>query len=188
MLEKSGSIRFAFLVSLIAAAGLGFIEVAFASERAVQRVTMEVESVGVLSVSGNPSPLVVAIAVDRTGSGRGNFAQDQSTYIQYSAAVSRRQHLTVTAQWSSSESAPAGCSLRLQAFPAGRKNEGRSAGQITLSSAPQPILLDIGSCSTGAGPALGAQLGYTLSIDSANDVVVGEIRSATIIFTLGDRG
>jgi hypothetical protein len=149
---------------------------------------MEVESVGVLSVSGNPSPLIVAVAADRTPSGSVHFAQDQNTYMQYSAVVGRCQHLTVTAQWNPSDTAPAGCSLRLQAFPAGRKNEGRSAGQITLSSAPQPILLDIGSCSTGAGPALGAQLGYTLSIDSANDVVVGEIRSATIIFTLGDRG
>ena len=188
MLKKFRSMKLGLMVSLITAAGLGFIEVAFASERAVQRVTMEVESVGVLSVSGNPSPLIVAVAADRTPSGSVHFAQDQNTYMQYSAVVGRCQHLTVTAQWNPSDTAPAGCSLRLQAFPAGRKNEGRSAGQITLSSAPQPILLDIGSCSTGAGPALGAQLGYTLSIDSVNDVVVGEIRSATIIFTLGDRG
>lgn len=187
MLKKRALNRIALLVSLITAAGLGFVEVILADEKAVQKVTMEVESMGVLSVSGNPSSLIVAVSDDRSVSGAKNFVQDQSTYIQYSAAVSRYQHLTVTAQLSPSDTAPAGCSLRLQAFPAGRTNEGQSDGQISLSNTPQPILSGLGSCSTGTGPAQGAQLVYTLSIDSINDVVVGEIRSATIILTLGDR-
>jgi hypothetical protein len=107
-----------------------------------------------------------------------------STYAQYSSTVAAGVTRRITASWGFLNSAPAGCELRLTATPPTGK--GSSAGQITLSWIAQNIVTSIGGCATGTGAGNGAQLTYTLKINTMTSLVAGQTRNATITLTLTD--
>lgn len=107
-----------------------------------------------------------------------------NTYAQYSSTVATGVTRRITAAWATGNSAPADCDLRLTAAPPTGK--GSSAGQITLSWIDQNIVTSIGGCATGTGAGVGAQLTYTLRIDTMTSLVAGQTRYATITLTLTD--
>jgi hypothetical protein len=111
-------------------------------------------------------------------------ATSTATYAQYSSTVASGVTRRITAAWATGNAAPAGCALRLQATPAG--GQGSSAGQIVISITAQNIVTGIGGCSTGTGPTSGAQLGYSLVINSMTALIANENKAATITLTLTD--
>lgn len=106
------------------------------------------------------------------------------TYAQYSSTVASGVTRRISAAWATGNSAPTGCDLRLTATPAG--GQGASAGQIVLSTTAQNIVTGIGGCATGTGATNGAQLAYTLKINTMTSLVANESKSATITLTLTD--
>ena len=111
-------------------------------------------------------------------------ATSTSTYAQYSSTVASGVTRRITAAWATGNSAPTGCELQLTATPG--SGQGTSAGQILVSTTAQNLVTGIGGCATGIGATNGAQLAYTLNINTMTSLVANESKSATIIFTLTD--
>ncbi|MCJ7682246.1 MAG: hypothetical protein MUP70_16085, partial [Candidatus Aminicenantes bacterium] len=63
---------------------------------------------------------------------------------------------------------------------------GHSSGEILLTSSPQTLLSNIGSCATGKGPGQGAKLTYRLVVVDSPLLKAGENRTVNIILTLTD--
>jgi hypothetical protein len=149
-----------------------------------QTVTMQVNAICVLGVTGNPSALTVSAPA--TGGQTPSSPSSNTTYAQYTSTVGASQTRRLTAAWGGSDAAPAGCSLKLQATPSGGTNQGTGTSQVTVSSTAQDIITGIRSCATGTGATSGAQLTYTLSVDTVTSLVAAETKSATITLTLTD--
>ena len=164
--------------------GLGLVGLGFAAATSTQTVSMQVNSICVLAVTGNPSAL--AVTAPATGGDTPSNATNNATYVQYTSTVGASNSRKLTAAWGGSDAAPAGCSLKLTAAPAGGTNQGSSAGQIAVSSTAQDIVTTIKSCATGTGGTSGAQLTYQLSVDTVTSLVAGESKSATVTLTLTD--
>ena len=167
-----------------AVCGLGLVGLMFAAATTTQTVTMQVNAISVLAVTGNPSTLTVSAPA--VGGDTPANASDNATYVQYTSTVGASNARKLTAAWGGSDAAPAGCSLKLTATPSGGTNQGSTAGQITLSSTAQDIVTTIKSCATGTGGTSGTQLTYLLSIDTMTSLVAAESKSATVTLTLTD--
>jgi len=166
------------------ACGLGIAGLMFASSQANQTVSMQVNAICVLGVTGNPSTLTVSAPA--TGGDTPSNPSSTSTYAQYTSTVGAATTRKITAAWGGSDAAPAGCSLKLTATPSGGTNQGTSAGQITMSDTAQDVVTTIRSCATVTGGSNGAQLSYVLSVDTVTSLVAAESKSATITLTLTD--
>jgi hypothetical protein len=160
--------------ALLAAASLTFAQ---GSSQTSQHLVLKVSSFGVLGVSGNPRALLVE---------PGSDANDDSTALRFSSAVSRDARRTIVAQMESGSGAPSGCSLSLTARPSRTGAEGVSAGEIILSEGPQSVIVGIGSCATGLGPGDGAVLRYRLRVENPARLISGESKRVTVLFTLMD--
>ena len=172
----------AVLTGVIGALGIaGFM---FAAATSTQTVTMQVNAICVLAVTGNPSTLTVSAPT--TGGQTPSNPSSNTTYAQYTSTVGASQTRKITAKWEAGDAAPAGCSLKLTATPSGGTNQGATAGQITMSSTAQDVVTTIGSCATGTSGSNGAQLTYTLSVDTVTSLVASESKSATVTLTLTD--
>lgn len=164
--------------------GLGVVGLMFAAANANQSVTMQVNAICALGVTGNPSTLTVSAPA--TGGDTPTNPSSSTTYAQYTSTVGTSTTRKLTAAWGGSDAAPAGCSLKLTATPSGGTNQGTGAGQITMSATAQDVITTIKSCATGTGGTDGAQLTYVLSVDTMTSLVAGESKSATITLTLTD--
>ena len=164
--------------------GLCFVGLGFAAMTAAQTVGMQVNSICVLAVTGNPGALVVSVPA--VGGQTPANPSSNTTYAQYTSTVAGTTSRKMTAVWGASDAAPTGCSLKLQATPSGGLNQGSSAGQITLSSTAQDLITAIKSCATGNAAANGAQLTYTLSVNTVTSLVASESKMATVTLTFTD--
>jgi len=164
--------------------GLGLVGLMFAASTATQTVTMQVNAICVLAVTGNPSTLTVTAPA--TGGQAPSNGSNTSTYAQYTSTVASGTTRKITAKWESGDAAPAGCALKLTATPSGGTNQGTSAGQITVTSTAQDVVTTIRSCVTGTGGSNGAQLSYSLEVSDATALVASESKSATVSLTLTD--
>lgn len=163
---------------------LGSLSVSGGEDTAQHTVVMQVAEFSLINVTGSPGKLTVT---PHSNGGQGfQDSVDSSVNIQYSSTVGLNQHRTITARWGLSDSAPAGCLLKVLAVPSGRKNEGFSVGERVLSSENQILLSGIGSCATGTGLTDGAVLVYTLTVVDASELVPGELKTASIFLTLTD--
>lgn len=156
----------------------------FAEDTATQKVVMQVAAVCLVHVTGHPQNLVVS--PPDLGGAEPPSSSDDTTYIQYTSITPTGKTRLLTAKWDGSSSAPSGCSLKLNAVPASGPHQGVSAGEIILSSVPQALISNVGSCATGTGPVQGARLKYTLAVDDISLLKAGETRTATVILTLTD--
>jgi len=172
----------ALLVGVIS--GVGLAGLMFGASTTTQTVTMQVNAICVLAVTGNPSTLTVSAPA--TGGQTPANPSSSTTYAQYTSTVASATTRKLTSKWETGDAAPAGCSLKLTATPSGGTNEGSTAGQITISSTAQDIVTAIGSCATGTGASNGALLGYVLSVDTVTSLVASESKSATVSLTLTD--
>jgi hypothetical protein len=158
-----------FKAVLAVSLGLGLVGLMFASATATQTVTMSVNAIGVLAVTGNPSTL--SVSAPTVGGDTPSNPSSNTTYAQYTSTVGSTGTRKITAAWGGTDAAPAGCSLKLAAAPAGGTNQGSTAGQITLSSTAQDLITAIKSCATGTAATNGAQLTYVLSVNSVTSLV-----------------
>jgi hypothetical protein len=163
---------------------LALAALAQAAATTTQTVTMQVNAICVLAVSGNPGTLTVSAPA--AGGQTPSNSSSNTTYAQYTSTVAASQSRKLTAAWGGSDAAPAGCSLKLSATPSGGTNQGSTAGQITLSATAQDLVTTIKSCATGTGATSGAQLAYTLSVDTVTSLVASESKTATVTLTLTD--
>ena len=164
--------------------GLGFVGLTFAVSTTTQTVTMQVNSICLIAVTGNPSTL--SVSAPATGGQSPVNGSSTSTYAQYTSTVASGTTRKITAKWEAGDAAPAGCALKLTATPSGGTNQGTSAGQITVSSTAQDAVTTIRSCVTGTGGSSGAQLSYSLEVSDATALVAGESKTATVSLTLTD--
>jgi hypothetical protein len=176
---KSMKIALAGLAVGFALAGL-----AGATSTATQTLSMQVGTICVVSVTGNPSTLTVA--APGTGGQTPASGTNNSTYVQYTSTVSAGLARKITAAWGGSDAAPAGCLLRLTATPNIATNQGSTAGQITVSATAQDLVTTIKSCATGTGGTSGAQLAYSLDVSDPTALVAGATKTATVTLTLTD--
>ena len=174
------------LKAIIAGAilGLGLVALTFAVATTAQTVTLQVNAICVLAVTGNPGTLTVSAPA--SGGQTPSNPSSNTTYAQYTSTVPASQSRKLTAAWGGTDAAPAGCSLKLAATPSGGTNQGSTAGQITLSATAQDLVTAIKSCATGTGASNGAQLAYTLSVDTVTSLVASESKTATVTLTLTD--
>ena len=146
-------------------------------------VTIIINPVAALAVAGGN--ITLTVLAPATGGQAPANPTNSTCYLQYTSSLATGQTRTVTAAWGGADAAPAGCSLLLQASPTGGA-EGSTAGQKTISSIAQIMITGISRCATGTGATDGANLAYTLSIDTFTSLVAGESQSATLTFTLTD--
>jgi hypothetical protein len=184
MIERRLIVKMLKTILAGVAAGLVLVGLAAAAATTTQTVTMQVNAICVLAVTGNPSTLTVSAPA--SGGQTPSNPTTSSTYAQYTSTVASATTRKITAKWEAGDAAPAGCSLHLTATPSGGTNQGTSAGQITMSSTAQDVVTTIRSCATGTGGSSGAQLSYELSVDTATSLVAGESKSATVTLTLTD--
>ena len=166
---------FIFVV-LALAAGVAYA----ATDTATQSVTMTVNEIAVVDVTGNPGTLT--IVAPGSGGATPSNPTDNSTYAQYTSTRAGAFTRTITAEWGGTDAAPAGTSLKLTATPGA--GEGTGAGQKTLSSTAQSVITGIASVATGTGGTSGAQLTYELSLDTMASLVAAESKNVTITLTL----
>jgi len=172
----------ALLVGVVS--GLGIVGFMFAAATATQTVTMQVNAICLIAVTGNPSTLTVSAPA--AGGQTPANGSSNTTYAQYTSTVGSGTTRKITAAWGGSDAAPAGCALKLTATPSGGTNQGSSAGQVTVSATAQDVVTTIRSCFTGTGANNGAQLSYSLEVSDATALVAGESKSATVTLTLTD--
>ena len=153
-------------------------------DTATQRLTLQVSDICLVNVTGSPSTL--SVSASELGGEDPALSIDDTTFVQYTSIATQGKSRLLTARWEDSSSAPSGCSLKLRATPDLGPQQGHSSGDIILSSSPQSILSEIGSCVTGTGVSQGARLRYSLVIDDISLLQAGESKSVTIILTLTD--
>ncbi len=169
------------LGTVLAVLAIGLVGAATTTSQSVQ---MQVNEICLIGVTGAPAALV--ITPPATGGQTPANATDNSTYLIYTSTVVAGKSRAITAAWGASDAAPAGCSLKLTATPAGATNQGATAGQITLASTAKNIVTTIKSCATGNAAGNGARLAYVLSVDDATALVANDSKTVTITFTLTD--
>ena len=164
--------------------GLTGVETALSdSDTASHSVTMRVSEIAVIGLNG-AGTIVLEMGRPTSGGEGPQDVTDNGKLLQYTSLVPNGQTRNITAAWGTSDQAPAGTSLKLQAtgVPA---DCGTAASQITVSGIAQNIITNIGSCATGVGSS-GAELTYTLSVDDFTALAAGESKIATITCTLTD--
>jgi hypothetical protein len=166
------------------ALGLALAGLAGAAATSTQSLSMQVGSICVVSVTGNPSTLTVA--APGTGGQTPASGTSNTTYAQYTSTVAAGQTRKLTVAWGASDAAPAGCALKLTATPNVGTNQGTSAGQITMTSTAQDLITTIKSCATGTSGSSGAQLTYSLDVTDATALVASATKTATVTLTLTD--
>lgn len=171
------------LLFLAAALTLFYCGLTLAVDTTSHTVTMQVnEMCAVDLVGGN---ITLTVISPSTGGDTPSNPTDNTCYLQYTSTVPGAQSRNLTAKWGAADAAPGGCSLKLQAT-AGGGSEGTGSSQITISSTAQNIITSITNCATGTLPSDGAQLAYTLSVDTFSSLQANENKTATITFTLED--
>jgi len=156
-----------------------------ASSTKTQSFSLNVQDVCVLHVTGNPSDLTVGIPT--TGGEDPTSPYDDSTYARYTSLVASGTTRALTANWGGSDTAPAGCSLKLvvSELTTASGDAGSATSEITVSSTATNVVTGIKSCATCGGSG-GAKLKYTLSVDNVANMVAGDSESVTITLTLTD--
>lgn len=114
-------------------------------------------------------------------------ASDGTTWLNYSSIVRNGTTNYITAEVSSGE-LPGDMTLNLYVSPdngEGAGSKGTSVGQMVLTSYPQIIISNIGSCFTGRGLNRGHHLRYEWrSIDNENVIVKPHGHAVSVTYTI----
>lgn len=147
---------------------LGVYSASFAGTTATQSVTYQVAAIDEISVSGNPSALIVNAA---TAGSQPNAASDATTTYSITTNGSNKK---ITGKIDTAMPANSSLKVTLTA-PTG----GTSAGQITLSASDQDLVTGIG---------IVAESGKTISYEFSATAAAGVISSAskTVTLTVAD--
>lgn len=166
--------------------GLGSVALAQDTDTATQTVTITVDEIVEIAVT--PDTLTLTISTATAGAPPDDDTDD-STYAQYTSVVSEGETRTIDAAITAG-TIPTGLELKLEAAtPTGGEGtvgSGVADGvTFTGSTGGGSIIENIGSCATGTGTNVGAQLTYTLSVADFASLVAGTT-DVTVTFTLTD--
>lgn len=161
--------KFALTALLLPVALFGVADAAEAQTETSQSVTMQVDTVNTISVSGNPGSLVVNSA---TAGSNPDDATDSSTSWAVTTNLSS-QKLTAAV----GTTMPSGVTLNLNmSAPTG----GTSSGDVSLSTTAADVVTDITQL---AESALG--ISYTLSATPDAGIVAETTKTVTLTITAG---
>lgn len=162
---------------------IGCAAVVQAANTDAHTVTITVNEIAELNVTTSNVALDVTAPTAAGGSPQGD--SDATSYLQYTSTVVSGATRTITAQITSG-TVPSGLTLNAEATASGATNAGSAvSGGVDLSSTAQTIVSGIGSCATGTGATDGANLTYTLSVDTPSSLVIGST-TLTVTYTLTD--
>ena len=128
---------------------------------------LDIEAAGSKSITLTPTiPTEAGLALDLSS------ATDNSLWLNYSSIIgsTTRPLRKVTVEIESG-TVPGGIDIKVLAgnySGGGEGTTGTAGAALTLSSAAQDIITDIGSCYTGNGTSNGHQLNYSLEFSSGN--------------------
>ena len=173
-----------FVILLIVFTGIGS---AFAAtDTASHDVTITVSEVVLLELNDSTG---ISLSTTSPGAGSAGLSvtgeTDSTKRLYYTSLVSSGTTRTITAEIDSAITLP-GLALQLSSTAAGG-TEGSGAGAVTLSTTPQTIVSNIGSCATGNTASDGANLTYTLVVTDENALQVDATgQTVTVTLTLTD--
>lgn len=154
--------RLAAAVALLVPGALG-------AQTATQLVTLEVQAINQIAVSGNPGALVISTAA--AGSAPTSATSSTTTW----ALTTNETNKKVTASLSSA--LPSGVTLSLQLAAPGAS---ASAGSVALGTSAVDLVTGIGTLN-----ASGLAVTYTLSATAAAGVVPSTTRTVTLTLVTG---
>jgi hypothetical protein len=164
---------------------LGIIIARPLSAQSTDNITITVTLNEICTIGLNDS-LTVTLTISPPAAGGENVLgdSDSSKLLQYTSLVFAGTTRSITVNWGSADSAPAGTSLKAEvtSIPSGC---GNSTGEVTVSDIARTLITNIGGCHTGEG-ANGANLTYTFSVDDISQLHVGDNQTVTLTFTLTD--
>ncbi|MFC2170055.1 hypothetical protein ACFLRM_05790 [Acidobacteriota bacterium] len=173
--------------SLILSVSFLFLFAATASaqtDTAEHDVTMQVDPIAVLDIHG--TDITLTVEAPAIGGETPSNPQNDTCWLQYTSTVGSDLTRSINVNWAG-DTAPSGCILWITATPSGNLNEGASAGAQSFEAVlPKNVITGIGSCATGIGFGNGANLFYTLAVDTMTSLVAGESNTATVTYTLLD--
>jgi hypothetical protein len=169
-----------FGVLLFAAAG------AFAATSSTNhQVQLNVPEVVLIGLSPDASTITLNVVAPGTAGNPPTGQTNATKYLQYTAVNASGTNRNISVAWGGADAAPAGTSLRVQ-VTAITGGCGTPSVQRTISAVGQNIVTAIPSCVTGIGGTDGANLTYTLSVDTAASLLVGDNHLVTVTYTLSD--
>ncbi len=168
-------------VLLIAAAA------AFAATSSTNhQVTMTVPEVVLIGLSPDATGFTLNVVQPGTAGDPPTGQTNNSKYLQYTTVNATGTNRNISVAWAGGDAAPAGCSLRVVAsFPVS-VGCGTPSVQRTIGAGAQNLVTLIPSCYTGITATSGANLTYTLSVDTPGSLVQGESTTVTVTYTLTD--
>jgi hypothetical protein len=172
------------IIVIIALAGIG----AFAQTSQVSHsVQLNVPALSLLGLN-NTSTVTLAVSLPTNAGDTPIGAADSSKYLRYTSLTSATTARRISVQWGGSDAAPAGTKLHVVAgTPGGTGTVGAAVSSgVDVSSTAQDIITGIKSCWTGTGATAGANLTYSLVVDTPASLSVGDNKTDTITFTLTD--
>ena len=110
-------------------------------------------------------------------------------WINYSSSLASGQNSRSIVAEISQGALPEGITLYLKASNysgTGGGNYGHSAGKVSLSSQPKPIITNIGNCFTGDGINNGHLLAFSIEISDYTKIVSVENSSIVVLYTITD--
>ena len=157
------------------------------SDTTDQSVTLNVDEIAVVDVSGQPGAMY--ITAPTTGGQNPLSDLDQTTSLTYTSTVASGSTRTITFQMGSSDVVPAGTTLGLGLGAPQEGNQGTPGVQtsaIVITTSAQPVVTGIGSTATGTGTNKGCILGFTFFVNNVGNLVAGENKGITLTYTLTD--
>lgn len=119
-------------------------------------------------------------------------AVNNDLWINYSSVIGKDTEPSRNVTVALTGDIPAGVLLKVSASTDAGEGKGQTGipeGAVILSSQPQSIISNIGTCYTGDGPNKGHQLTYSLELEDQNNyasLTYNESLDFTVIYTLTD--
>ena len=160
-------------ILMIGLLALGLVGIGLAADTDTHNLTITIPSIAWLSIvegTGGATDVTLAIP-DVSTAGEEYFTSnvtDNSLYLHYTVLTSSDKKITAQI---TSGTVPTALDLTVQATvgSAGGGNQGTSAGEVTLDGGvAQDVITTIGSCWTGTANTNGANLTYTLKLETGH--------------------
>jgi hypothetical protein len=171
------------ILATIAVLAIASVASFAATSTASHSVQLNVPEIVMMSLNAG-STVTLTVQAPAQGGLPPTGQSDSSKVLWYTAVNAASTHRNVSVQWGGSDAAPAGTSLHVQAT-AVTAGCGTAGAAVQISNVGANIVTAIPSCVTGQA-ANGAQLTYTLQVDAAASLVVGDNHLVTVTFTLTD--
>ena len=156
-----------------------------ATSSANHSVTLNVPEVVLVGLNSGTA-ITLNVVAPATAGNAPTGQTDATKYLNYTAVNAGGTLRNITVQWGGADAAPAGTSLKVvSAAPTGTGTVGSATAQRTISAVAQTVVTGIGSCYTATG-STGANLTYTLSVDTPQGLVQGDNHTVTVTYTLTD--